>query len=111
MPLKLKLKKIPVKPMPKEMKVGIEDSPSIFPPSFHIDEKQMPEIKKWDVGEKYRLVVDIEMKSKNETQLDKINGQFDLTAYKYIPKKSVLDMNDKEFEEEEGKRMEEMSRS
>ncbi len=91
------------------MRVGIEDSPSIFPPSFRIDEKQMPEIKKWDVGEKYRLVIDIEMKSKNETQLDKINGAFDLVAYKYIPKKGVLEMNDKEFEEEEGKQLQKMS--
>lgn len=108
MSLKIKLKKIKVKQMPKEMRAGVE-SEAIFPPSFRIDEKQMPEIKKWDVGEKYRLVIDIEMKSKNETELDKIHGGFDLVAYKHIPKKHVLDMNEEEFEEEEGKRLSEMS--
>lgn len=52
----------------------------MFPPSFHVSSNQMPEIKKWEVGKKYKLLVEVEQKSKNETE-ENVSAGFDITAY------------------------------
>lgn len=71
-------------------------------PSFYVNGQQMPEIKDWEVGEEYQLVVNVTMKSKNEND-DKIDGRFEIGAYKHMPKKKMEDMDDKEFAEYQGK--------
>ena len=44
------------------------DMPSRMLPSFSLTEKDLPEIKKWSVGKKYTLQMEVEMvaSSKNE---------------------------------------------
>ncbi|MCK5211695.1 hypothetical protein KAJ89_03265 [Candidatus Parcubacteria bacterium] len=102
---KLKLKTIPVsKPSKREESMMDEKSPSIYPPSFRLDDKQVPEIKGWDVEGKYRLVIDVEMKSKRSDKKGS-HGDFDIVAYKPIVKKSINEMSDKEFGEEQGKQL------
>ena len=104
MPQKLKLKKIRVGKKSKGMFDMEEKAPSVFPPSFRADDKQIPEVKKFEVGKKYRLVVDIEMKSKKENEKS-TDGSFDLIAYKHIPKKDIFDMDDKEFGDHQGEEL------
>lgn len=82
-----------------------ESMPSSFPPNFSVDEKQMPEIKKWKVGGKYRLVIDVEQKSMREDIKDMARADFDVLAYQIIKtsKKPYAKMSDKEIEAEEAK--------
>lgn len=96
---KLKLKKIPV----QEPRVGI-DMPErrLYPPSFQIEAEQMPEIKDWEVGKKYRLIVEIEQKSAHQNEKDRMNASFDIVAYKHLKPKSMDEMNDEEFDEYSG---------
>lgn len=91
---------------------GDMESPSekIILPTISLDSNQVKEIKDWDPPEKYRLVIDIKQTSKNVGKDGKVRADFDITAYKYIPKKGVLEMDDEEFEEEEGKQLEKMSK-
>ena len=94
---KLKLKAIPVsKPSKKEGLMTEEKKPSIWPPSFGLDDKQIPEIKNWEVDGKYRLIIDIKMKSLRSDK-EGMSGGFDIVAYKVIAKKSIDEMTDKEF--------------
>ena len=100
----IKLKKIKVS-------AGVEgerDFPTSFPPSFHVDSNQMPEVEDWEVGKKYRLIIEVEQKSKHQNDSDVITGDFDIVAYKNISKKTLKDvseMTDKEFEEFEGEEL------
>ena len=77
---------------------GAEASPmhGSYPPSFSVDADQMPEIKDWEVGQKYKMVVEVEMKGMMEDK-DKIHGDFNVVAYKYLPEKAIEDMSDDEF--------------
>ena len=89
----IKLKKIKV----EESKGMDMPSRSYSPPAFYTNDKQISEIKDWEQGAKYRLVIDVEMKSKTETDSG-VDGSFDIVAYKEIEqKKSINDMTDKEF--------------
>ena len=66
---------------PKRTRMGIEEMGSM-PPSFSVDEKQLPEIKKWKIGEKYELYLEVEMTriSKNEWREDSpINASLKIT--------------------------------
>lgn len=73
--------------------------PSPFPPHFEVDEKQMPEIKDWAVGEKYRFIIEAEQKSMHEDE-DKVRAGFDIVAYKYLDPSE--EMTDEEIEEVQG---------
>ena len=73
-------------------------------PMFHVDDMMMPEIKDWEVGKKYKMVVEVEMKSMSKDE-DMTSGGFELVAYKPMPDKEPKDMDDKEFEEYQGKEM------
>ena len=103
----LTLKKIPVRKVDKSKMLGMTDDMPSYPPSFHISSKQMPEISDWKVKGKYRLVVDVEMKSINAGDHGASAG-FDITAYAVMKEKtgtgkSIDDMTDKEFGEYQGK--------
>lgn len=53
----------------------------MYPPSFHVNSKQIPEIKNWEVGKKYRLTIEVEQKSMNEGDDGVRGASFDLVAY------------------------------
>ena len=98
-----KLKKIPVR-KPEHREMAIPDMPSMFPPSFYVDHKQMPEIKKWKVGEKYQMIVEVEQTNKSESKDGRATASFDIVAYAPMKaKKEYSEMTDAEFEEEEAK--------
>lgn len=82
----LKLKKIPVKKDDYSKSCGMSDEIPYFAPSFHVSDKQIPEIKDWKVGEKYQMVIEVEMKSmsshKRDDQEIGTSGSFDVVAYK-----------------------------
>ncbi len=99
MPQKLKLKKIQAE-TPEEH-FGDMDIPSkkIILPSIRINSDQMKEVKDWLPPEKYRLIVELQQTDMRVDKEGKVRAEFDLTAYKYLPKKSIDDMDDKEFGE------------
>ena len=96
---KLKLKKIPVTNRKDFDSPAIQ--PSVSPPSFWVGDKQMKEVANWEQGETYRLVVDVKMRSKNETE-DGVEGGFDIVAYKHLKEKTIDEMSDEEFGEYQG---------
>ena len=96
---KLKLKKIKVSE--KGEKMMTEESPAMFPPSFHVDSKQMSEVEDHEVGSKYKFVIEVELKSKSEREKT-ISSSYDIVAYRELKKKKPQDMNDEEFEEHQG---------
>jgi len=106
MPHNIKLKTIPV----RESNGAIDvPSVSLYPPSFHVNEKQMPEIKNWEVKGIYRLVIEVEQISKHEERKSddstSVGGEFNIIKYKYLPEKTIDEMDDKEFEEYQGKEL------
>lgn len=68
-------------------------------PCFHVDENQIKEIKNWEVGETYQMVVDVVMTSKREEQNSLVTAELDVVAYKYLPRKKIEEMTDAEFGE------------
>ena len=99
-----KLKKI------KVTKRSEYDSPAIMPPSylpsFRVGDKQMPEIKGWEVGKKYRFVIEVLQTSQDlsvdDNGIANVMAGFDIVAYKYLKAKTIDEMNDEEFEEYQG---------
>ena len=75
----------------------------IFAPNFSINEKQMPEIKDWETGEKYLLVIEVSMSSKSDRKGEPVRGDFDITRYKALSGKMMEDMTDEEMEEMQAK--------
>lgn len=96
---KLKLKKIKVS---EASKADVMEGPSMFPPSFHVESKQMSEIENWEVGDKYKLIIEVKMKSKSDN-VRGTSASLDIVAYRELKKKKPEDMNDKEFEDYQGK--------
>ena len=101
----LTLKKIPVRKNDETLDMADDIMPS-YPPSFHISSKQMPEVSDWKVKGKYRLVVDVEMKSISAGEHGASAG-FDITAYAVMKEKtgtgkSIDDMTDEEIGKYQG---------
>ena len=77
-----------------------------YPPSFSASVGQISEMEDWEVGETYRMMIEVKMKSKNENEHQELNGSFDIVAYKDMsPEKDPMKMTDKEVEEMQGKAM------
>lgn len=101
----IKLKQIPVKKNKNRgMEVSMDEYEMSYSPNFRLIDRQMPEIKDWEVGEKYQIVVEVEMTSKNEVKnksADKIGvaGSFDILAYKTMDGE---DMSDEDLENMQG---------
>lgn len=74
----LKLKKIPTEKWDNK---GL-DAP--YFPGVNFDTKQIPEIKEWEVGETYQIVLEIKQTSKSEDKEGKVNASFDITGYKVL---------------------------
>lgn len=53
--------------------MGLEatDSKEVYLPSFSITEKDLPEIKQWSVGKKYKLEIEVEMVSSSKNEYGK----------------------------------------
>jgi len=107
-----KLKKIPIEKMDKDVAKSIE-GPSAWPPSFHVNDKQMPEIRNWKVGEKYQIMIEVEMKSfQDEAIADKpakinASASFDILAYNTM---DIEDMSDEEFRKYESNALRHMAK-
>ena len=98
------LKTIKVTPHPKdsEMEVSmVAYRDRLHAPQFHIDARQMPEIKNWEPPNEYILVVRIKQTNKNVDE-NRHTAEFDIVAYKYLPSKTIEEMTDKEFGEHQG---------
>lgn len=100
---KLKLKKILV----GDDSLQYDESPPAHRPSFYTHDKQMKEIAGWEQGKVYRIVVDVEMSNKNESDRG-VNGSFDIVAYKHLPDKTIEEMSDEEFGEYQGEALAKM---
>jgi len=76
-------------------------------PDFRVTDDQIAEIKDWEVGEKYQLVIEVEMISKTKIGIlggtDDYDGRFEVQAYKHLAPKSLDEMTDEEFELEQAK--------
>lgn len=92
----LKLKKIPVKKSdyPKMLDEGIP----YYNPSFSLNDKQVPEIADWEVGEEYQIVVNVKMTRKEEYKDNNVSGGFDITGYKVVDNS----LDDTDLEEIDG---------
>lgn len=103
--LKLKTIKIKKPDYNGDKPISMEDEMMSYPPSFSANEKQIPEIADWKVGEEYTLVVKIKMKSMssydNGTKKS-TNASFDVVAYS-APDSYDEDMSDEDLEELQGK--------
>lgn len=70
-------------------------------PYLTLNSKQISELKDWEVGETYQIILEIKQKSKSESEtkdLSVINSTFDITAYKVISG----DISDADLEEMQG---------
>ena len=47
-------------------------------PSIHLTSKDLPEIKEWEVGKTYHLVLEVKEKSKTEETPGSISASFDI---------------------------------
>lgn len=63
-------------------------------PRFHIGLDHLPEAKKWDIGKKYRISLELEMTGLNIAD-DYSDASFDIKAIRVDSK--VKDMGKKEF--------------
>ena len=70
----------------------------IIMPVLNVDNKHMQEIEDWEVGKKYKMVIEVEMKSKSMNR-EMVSGGFDILAYKYLKDKTMDEMSDDEFGE------------
>ena len=97
--MSLKLKTIKI----SKPKHGKDEEMVSYPPSFSANEKQIPELVDWKVGEKYILVIEVEMKrmsSYDNGTKKNTDASFDVVAY------SVSDdyenMSDEDIEKIQG---------
>lgn len=99
--LKKGLKKIKVSKRREgfDMPVAESDVPS-YPPNFRVSDTQIPEIKKWEVGENYYIVFKVRQTEKEDREGEPVRASFDVVAYK--PIKDIDQMTDEEIEELQG---------
>lgn len=99
----LKLKKIQIKKSKWQENHQLdegEDFSLAYPPSFSANEKQIPEIADWKVGETYQIVIEVEMKrmsSYDNGTKKSTDASFDVVGYKVVD-----DISDDDLEEMQG---------
>ena len=105
--MSLKLKKIEVKkPKGMDKMMPMEDMMMSYPPSFSANEKQIPEITDWKVGEKYIIVMEVEMKrmsSYDNGTKKNTDASFDVVAYSVVEGDDYENMSDEDLEKLQGK--------
>ncbi len=94
----LKLKKIKSGKKVIGLDMPMMDS---YPPTVHLNDTQVPEIKDWDVGETYQIVMDVKQTSKSEDKNGNVNSSFEVVGYKPVED----DMSDSDLEDLQGKAM------
>lgn len=108
---KTKLEKI--KPLDESKRYPVDASPMSLP-TIYVNSEQMPEVADWEVGKKYRVLIEVEQKSKSETAVNGgkqiIDARFNIVAYKAIEGKKVDDMTDEEFGKDQDEKLEEASK-
>ena len=69
------------------------DEPKSMPPTLRLSTDELPEIKKWKVGDTYKLIVEVEQKSMrqgNEYELEtdgdegKVSATFEIKSVKAV---------------------------
>lgn len=65
-------------------------------PRLHLSIEQLPEIEKWEVGEKYKVLVEIKQLSKHETDDEEheMCADFEVTHIKVLPISSNFTKDD-----------------
>lgn len=90
-----KLKKIPVKSREQHEKEHpgeiMHEHDLLSLPNFRANEKQIPEVKKWETGKNYRLIIDIKQTGKHEEREEPVRAEFDIVGYKVVSNKTVND--------------------
>ncbi len=60
-------------------KQGIDSSPEEKRyPFIHLSSKELPELKKWEVGKTYKIILEIKQKSMSEDSNKEISASFDI---------------------------------
>lgn len=72
-------------------------------PSLHFDNKEVSEIKNWEVGKIYQILLEIKQNSKSESKDGVVDASFDITAYKVMD--DMEDMSDDDMEKMQAKGM------
>ena len=96
----LKLKKIEAEKAQDYPEVGAR-----FLPTLYLDSKQVSEIRDWEVGEEYTLVIKVKQTGKNENDKEKdgkvnsVRADFDIVGYKVLND----EMSDADLEEMQAK--------
>ena|SRR3990167_10471282 len=99
-----KLKEIKTKKPHNVDKLSSTEGQLSYPPNFYANAKQVPEIEDWKVGEKYILVIEVEMKrlsSYDNGTKTSTDASFDVLAYA-IPGE---EMSDEDLETMQGEAM------
>lgn len=91
---------------PEKMDLNVEKGIKFYP-SMHIDSEMLPEVKDWDVGEEYYVVMKVRQKSKSMEASDKgerCNGYFDIyeIAALEAPESKEDETKEKEMEMDHG---------
>lgn len=63
----------------------LQDSMPEMKPTVYLSKKDLPEIEDWEVGKKYKLVMEVEMVSRNENEYDNkkdLNASFEIEKVK-----------------------------
>lgn len=85
---------------PKKSESQVMNEEYMSAPRMYVKGKQMLEIKEWEVGDEYHLVVKVKLAEKEENEDGRISGALQVLAYKEIKgKKVVEDMSDDELED------------
>jgi len=83
---------------------GVERPERVHLPTIHFNEKQLPELKHWRVGENYEVALKIRQTSMREGDDKKISASFDIVGVKVLmdekeAKKQLRKASDKEIDE------------
>ena len=81
---------------PKKSNMMVDGPMERMLPSFSINEKQLPDIKNWKVGEKYEMEIEVEMTSISKSQYR--TGE-PITASLKVTKIGVTDTEDEATKE------------
>ena len=62
----------------KPKRIGMDRPEKSYYPSISFSSKNLPEIKNWQVGKTYRLIVEVKQTSMRENENGEINAEFDI---------------------------------
>lgn len=94
---------------------GMESKPveKKFLPKLNVNEEQMPEIKKWETGKDYYILVKVNQTGKRDEKDSLVSAEFDITHYMDMTakfNKKIEDMDDNEFSEHQSEMLDKASK-